>query len=106
MSHLLHRLNFHISVPSSRKKENLMAGLQRNIDTSVFHRAPKTRLRTAVRGEGPYILDDAGNRYIDASGGAAVSCLGHSHPAPIRAIQEQATTLAFAHTGFFTSSAL
>lgn len=83
-----------------------MAGLQRNIDTSVFHRAPKARLRTAVRGEGPYILDDAGNRYIDASGGAAVSCLGHSHPAPIRAIQEQATTLAFAHTGFFTSNAL
>jgi adenosylmethionine-8-amino-7-oxononanoate aminotransferase len=83
-----------------------MAGLKRNIDTSVFHRAPKTKLRTAVKGDGPYILDDAGNRYIDASGGAAVSCLGHSHPAPIRAIQEQATTLAFAHTGFFTSNAL
>jgi hypothetical protein len=83
-----------------------MAGPKRNIDTSVFHRAPKTKLRTAVKGDGPYILDDAGNRYIDASGGAAVSCLGHSHPAPIRAIQEQATTLAFAHTGFFTSTAL
>lgn len=83
-----------------------MDGLQRNSDTSVFHRAPKTRLRTAVKGDGPYILDDSGNRYIDASGGAAVSCLGHSHPAPIRAIQEQAATLAFAHTGFFTSSVL
>ncbi|MFZ5677616.1 MAG: aspartate aminotransferase family protein [Pseudomonadota bacterium] len=83
-----------------------MAGLKRNIDTSVFHRAPKTKLRTAVTGDGPYILDDAGKRYIDASGGAAVSCLGHSHPAPIRAIQEQAATLAFAHTGFFTSKAL
>lgn len=83
-----------------------MDGLQRNSDTSVFHRAPKTRLRTAVKGDGPYILDDSGNRYIDASGGAAVSCLGHSHPAPIRAIQEQVATLAFAHTGFFTSSVL
>lgn len=83
-----------------------MDRLQRNSETSVFHRAPRTRLRKAVRGDGPYILDDKGNRYIDASGGAAVSCLGHSHPAPIRAIQEQAAALAFAHTGFFTSSAL
>lgn len=83
-----------------------MDRLQRNAETSVFHRAPKTRLRRAVKGDGPYIVDDTGNRYIDASGGAAVSCLGHSHPAPIRAIQEQAQTLAFAHTGFFTSDAL
>jgi adenosylmethionine-8-amino-7-oxononanoate aminotransferase len=74
--------------------------------TAVFHRAPKAKMRTAVAGDGPYIIDDAGRRYLDASGGAAVSCLGHSHPAPIRAIQEQAGQLAFVHTSFFTAAPL
>ena len=58
----------------------------------------------AARAEGVYIEDCTGKRYIDASGGAAVSCLGHGHPAIIAAIQQQAAALAFAHTGFFTSA--
>lgn len=57
----------------------------------------------AVAGEGCYLTDSAGRRYLDASGGAAVSCLGHGHPAVIAAIREQAGRLAYAHTSFFTS---
>ncbi|MGH6680629.1 MAG: aminotransferase class III-fold pyridoxal phosphate-dependent enzyme, partial [Bradyrhizobium sp.] len=60
-------------------------------------------LPRAVAGEGVYILDAEGKRYLDASGGAAVSCLGHSHQATVRAIQTQITSLPFAHTGFFTN---
>jgi adenosylmethionine-8-amino-7-oxononanoate aminotransferase len=71
--------------------------------THVFHRDPHATLPVAVRGEGVYILDEAGRRYLDASGGAAVSCLGHSHGKIVEAIQRQAATLPFAHTGFFTN---
>ena len=58
---------------------------------------------TAVDGEGCYIVDSEGKRYFDGSGGAAVSCLGHSHPAVIEAVVSQVDKLPFAHTGFFTS---
>src|SRR5579883_1050627 len=58
----------------------------------------------AVRASGVEIEDSSGKRYIDASGGAAVSCLGHGHPAVIEAIQRQAVELAYAHTAFFTSA--
>jgi adenosylmethionine-8-amino-7-oxononanoate aminotransferase len=56
-----------------------------------------------VAGEGIYIQDEAGRRYIDASGGAAVSCLGHGHPDVIAAIKTQLDKIAYAHTSFFTT---
>ena len=62
-------------------------------------------LATAVRGEGCYIYDAQGRAYLDGSGGAAVSCLGHSDPDVRAAIHGQLDQLAFAHTGFFTSEA-
>jgi adenosylmethionine-8-amino-7-oxononanoate aminotransferase len=58
----------------------------------------------AVGGAGVEIVDREGKRYIDASGGAAVSCLGHGHPRVIDAICRQTRELAYAHTGFFTSA--
>ena len=58
----------------------------------------------AVAARGIEIEDSTGKRYIDASGGAGVSCLGHGHPAIVEAIQRQAAQLAYAHTGFFTSA--
>ena len=69
----------------------------------VFGRGP-TRPREAVRGEGCYIYDAEGREYLDGSGGAAVSCLGHSDPDVRAAIHAQLDRLAFAHTGFFTSA--
>lgn len=71
--------------------------------TVVFHRQTRVEPPVAVRGEGLYIVDAAGKRYLDASGGAAVSCLGHGHPAVVAAIREQAGALAYSHTSFFTS---
>ncbi len=71
--------------------------------THVFHRNPRERYPVAVRGDGAYLVDRDGKRYLDASGGAAVSCLGHSDAAVARAIQEQLGRLPFAHTSFFTN---
>jgi adenosylmethionine-8-amino-7-oxononanoate aminotransferase len=71
--------------------------------TAVFHRQTRVEPPVAVRGEGLYIVDAAGKRYLDASGGAAVSCLGHGHPAVVAAIRAQAEALAYSHTSFFTS---
>ncbi len=68
----------------------------------VFGRGP-SRLPTAVRGEGCYLYDAEGRAYLDGSGGAAVSCLGHSDPDVRAAIHAQLDNVAFAHTGFFTS---
>ena len=69
----------------------------------VFHRTPRDSYPVAVRGDGAYLIDRDGKRYLDASGGAAVSCLGHSDASVVRAIQEQLAQLAFAHTSFFTN---
>ncbi len=69
----------------------------------VFHRNPRQAYPVAVRGEGAYLIDRDGRRYLDASGGAAVSCLGHSDAAVIAAIQRQLATLPFAHTSFFSN---
>ena len=74
--------------------------------THVFHRTTSSRLPTAAGGDGCYLIDSQGKRYLDASGGAAVSCLGHSNADVIRAIQDQAQRLPFAHTGFFTTEAM
>ncbi len=71
--------------------------------TQVFQRLINHTLPQAVKGDGIYLIDADGKRYLNASGGAAVSCLGHSDPDVIKAIKDQIDTLAFAHTGFFTS---
>ena len=69
----------------------------------VFPRHTRARPPVAVGGEGCYLIDDSGKRYLDGSGGAAVSCLGHGDREVIAAIKAQLDRLAFAHTGFFTS---
>ena len=71
--------------------------------SSVFYRDPGSTYPLAARGEGMYIFDDADRRYLDMSGGAAVSSVGHGHPEVVRAVQEQAQKLEFAHTAFFTN---
>ena len=74
-------------------------------DSRVFHRTPGHAYPRAVAGDGPYIVDAEGRRYLDASGGAAVSCLGHNHPAVIQAIKDQLDKIPYAHTNFFTTDA-
>ncbi|MBS99364.1 MAG: aspartate aminotransferase family protein [Oceanospirillaceae bacterium] len=71
--------------------------------TQVFHRHCHTPLPLAVRGEGVYLYDQSGKAYLDASGGAAVSCLGHSHAGVREALHRQIDQLAYAHSSFFTT---
>ncbi len=73
--------------------------------TRILHRQIHGTLPVAVGGQGVEIFDAAGRSYIDASGGAAVSCLGHGHPEVIAALHAQAARIAYAHTGFFTTEA-
>ena len=73
--------------------------------THILHRQIGGTLPVAAGGAGIEIVDSTGKRYIDASGGAAVSCLGHGHPAVTQALHQQLDKLAYAHTGFFTTEA-
>jgi adenosylmethionine-8-amino-7-oxononanoate aminotransferase len=69
----------------------------------VLHRSLRETPPKAVGGDGMWLVAEDGRRILDASGGAAVSCLGHQHPRVIEAISRQASKLAYAHTGFFSS---
>ena len=71
--------------------------------THLLHRSIKAKLPVAVGGRGIELFDSEGRAYIDASGGAAVSCLGHSHPDVLKALHAQLDRIAYAHTGFFTT---
>jgi adenosylmethionine-8-amino-7-oxononanoate aminotransferase len=75
----------------------------RNAPSAVLHRNLRQAPPTVAAGEGIYLIGADGRRYVDASGGAAVSCLGHSHPRVRAALREQLDRLAFAHTSFFTN---
>ena len=70
----------------------------------VFPRHTKIQPPTIAGGEGCYLIDTDGKRYLDGSGGAAVSCLGHGDVEVTEAIKQQLDAVAFAHTGFFTSA--
>ena len=71
--------------------------------THILHRSANAKMPVAVGGRGIELFDQDGKSYIDASGGAAVSCLGHGHPDVIAALHRQLDKLAYAHTGFFTT---
>ncbi len=71
--------------------------------SKVFHRSLRGVPPIAVGGSGIHLVQEDGRRYLDASGGAAVSCLGHGHPRINEAMKRQIDALAYAHTGFFTT---
>jgi adenosylmethionine-8-amino-7-oxononanoate aminotransferase len=71
--------------------------------THILHRTIGGNLPVAASGRGIEIVDTTGMRYLDASGGAAVSCLGHGHPEVTAALHAQLDKLAYAHTSFFTT---
>jgi adenosylmethionine-8-amino-7-oxononanoate aminotransferase len=73
------------------------------MSTKVLHRHLHQLPPRAVSGQGAWLVDADGKRYLDASGGAAVSCLGHGHPDVIAAMHAQIDRLAYAHTSFFTT---
>jgi adenosylmethionine-8-amino-7-oxononanoate aminotransferase len=69
----------------------------------VLHRSLRETPPRAIGGEGVWLIGEDGRRILDASGGAAVSCLGHQHPRVIEALSRQASKLSYAHTSFFSS---
>lgn len=69
----------------------------------ILHRHSKAVLPKIAAGDGPYLIDSNGKKYLDACGGAAVSCLGHSNQAVKNAIHAQIEAIPYAHTAFFTS---
>jgi adenosylmethionine-8-amino-7-oxononanoate aminotransferase len=71
--------------------------------SAILHRNFNKIFDTAVRADGPYLIDAANRRYFDACGGAAVSALGHTNKRVINAIKDQVDRLPYAHTSFFTS---
>lgn len=71
--------------------------------THIIHRSLRHTPLVAANSHGIHIIDAHNKKYIDASGGAAVSCLGHAHPDVLAAMHAQIDKLAYAHTGFFTS---
>lgn len=73
------------------------------ISEYILQRELQADLPVAVKGDGIYIIDSNGKKYLDGSSGAAVSCLGHSDEGVKDAIKNQIDKLAYAHTSFMTS---
>ena len=71
--------------------------------SSVFRRSFRKEALAAVRGEGVYLWDASGKKYLDLAGSAAVNFIGHGVSGIAAAIAEQAAQLEFAHTGQFTT---
>ncbi|MGE5162143.1 MAG: aspartate aminotransferase family protein [Betaproteobacteria bacterium] len=72
-------------------------------DSHVLHRQLRGNYPLAASASGCWITDAAGKKYLDASGGAAVSCLGHGHPDVLAAMHAQIDRIAYAHTSFFST---
>lgn len=71
--------------------------------SSVFPRNSRSLPPVGLKGHGAYLVDEHGKRYLDGSGGAAVSCLGHDDRDVIDAIKSQLDSMAYAHNSFLTS---
>ncbi|MDR1934752.1 MAG: aspartate aminotransferase family protein [Candidatus Accumulibacter sp.] len=71
----------------------------------IIHRSLLSTPLAAATASGLYFVDRQGKKYLDACGGAAVSCLGHAHPEVLAAMHAQIDKMAYAHTSFFTSEA-
>lgn len=74
-----------------------------DLPSSIIHRSFRHPMARAVSAHGVRIVDETGREYLDASGGAAVSCLGHAHPDVLAAMHAQVDHLVYAHTAFFSS---
>lgn len=76
------------------------------MESHVFYRRFGRAYPTVERGEGIYLYDANGKRYLDASGGSAVVNIGHGVAEVVQAIAEQAGRVGYAHATMFTTQAL
>jgi adenosylmethionine-8-amino-7-oxononanoate aminotransferase len=70
----------------------------------IFPRHSRATYPMVASASGVYLYDSNGKAYLDGSGGAAVTCLGHGDTDVIQAMKDQLDQVAFAHTGFFTNA--
>lgn len=71
--------------------------------SSVLYRTSTHNYPEALKANGLYIKDRQGKSYLDMSGGAAVSSIGHGNPHVLERMNEQLSAMSFAHTAFFTN---
>ncbi len=70
---------------------------------ALFHRDLRRDYPVLVRGEGIYVYDDTGKRYIDGAAGASNVTLGHGRQRIVEAMAEQASTLAYCFSTHFAN---
>ena len=71
--------------------------------SAVLHRSLNKSYPVAVRGEGVWLFDTSGKKYLDYASSAVVNFIGHGDPAIVQAMSEQAAQLEFAHSSNFTT---
>ncbi|KAJ5167519.1 Aminotransferase [Penicillium canariense] len=69
--------------------------------SAVLHRDTHFIPRKAIGGKGSYIFLEDGTKFLDSTGGAAVSCLGHGHEQINQAIKDQMDQISYCHSAFF-----
>lgn len=69
--------------------------------SAVLHRNTRAMPKKAIGGDGSYIDLDDGQRFLDSTGGAAVTCVGHGNTEITDAIKKQLDTLSYCHSAFF-----
>jgi len=79
--------------------------VQEKLRSAIFRRSYRKDFPAAVRGEGVYVWDAEGKKYLDLAGSAAVSFIGHGVPEISAAMAEQAAKLEFVHSSQFTTPA-
>lgn len=70
-------------------------------NSAILHRDTRFVPKKAVGGKGSYIFLEDGHKFLDSTGGAAVSCLGHGHEEVTKAVTDQINQLAYCHSAFF-----
>ena len=71
------------------------------MESAVLHRDTHFIPKKAVGGKGCYIFLEDGTKFLDSTGGAAVSCLGHGHDQINQAIKDQMDQISYCHSAFF-----
>lgn len=71
--------------------------------SAVLHRDTRFIPKKAIGGKGSYLFLEDGTKFLDSTGGAAVSCLGHGHEGVKQMIKDQIDQLSYCHSAFFAT---
>jgi adenosylmethionine-8-amino-7-oxononanoate aminotransferase len=79
----------------------LLSILPDNKTSAVLHRDTRSVPKKVVGGKGSYLFLEDGTKFLDSTGGAAVSCLGHGNEQVNQMIKDQMDQLSYCHSAFF-----